>query len=81
MKTAATAWLAPLCPPNQMRMREPTAMAMAIRRPAIETASRLIAAGVLSEANWCKSTVKMRSWTKKSAMRRAQTASCASLTA
>ncbi len=80
MKMAATAWLAPVWPPNQMRTMEAKAMAMAANSPTMETARRFIAAGVLNEAKRCKSTVRMRSCTKKIAIRRAQVASRASLT-
>jgi hypothetical protein len=53
---------------------------MAANSPTMETARRFIAAGVLNEAKRCKSTVRMRSCTKKIAIRRAQVASRASLT-
>ena len=53
-----------------------TATMMARNRPPIETAIRFIAAGVASVPKRCRSTVRMRSWTKNSAMRRAHSPSC-----
>ena len=80
MKIAATAWAAPVCPPNQMRTMANMAMPMARNSPPIDTAIRFIAAGVVSEAKRCSSTVRIMSCTKNSATRRAQVASRASLT-
>ena len=54
MKMAATAWPAPVWPPNQMRTMEKMAMAMAMRVRRSTRPIRLSAAGVTSEAKRCR---------------------------